>query len=786
MKAGQSRTGAGTRAPRAAGARWGIVALAAAPCLTATPAHTEVWPTTGRALVLGAESWLEGGALGLVENPALLARTPPWSLGVGWLEPYGVSEFTRWDAAASTGLGPCGVGVAWSQLGREAWGARRLSLGAACRPVTDRLALGGSVHQTTRAEARAWSADVGVSAEPTREVQLGFTARSVWRGAERTTAPESEWAASLAWRPEPLALGYSMLRDAVGPIENRWSARVSLGPLDTHLAYADRVGEEWRVALALSLRVSAVRLRAGQESGQRLPASRGGTAELQLPRVQPAARKPISSLGWNLDAGVIGRGERGLGLRGGLMWSRRSHAGHGVLLAASGSRDPGEPSGLDEGRVHAEMAHRLLGTWRAGALDLHVGRGLVVSRNGGHGTAGAGVLAAAENGAETARAPVPAPAGVAVEWGSAGRSRWLGAWTRIRRDARPLGGGLWPAGGRLHRTDTERARRGGLAEELTVLAYTHHPAPAWAVGLGLAAVRHGASAPRLLPGGVRRAGDEWITTMGECRLRAGLLSWEAALDRTGRGAVSLYGRFALSPRRSRLRFECLLERAPPGYAAATAWPSLARFTNLFARAEVSPLAAPWLLSLARRVEERWLAPTATLPARRQWIAQSSATLTRRAPWGSLALETGVREEQRADNADAPGHPIWSGSARGWWSGSWIWSPARAATLRLRPSWRRQASGWRETWSLAVAGTGAVQWEVEAVLRPGGTVSEEEAGIEGDPLGGVRLDPSTSPARLRLLAARGAAEAEFRWSETTAGPRPEIWLRLRGTAGGGLW
>ena len=762
------------------------LALTALLSLAVSPAHGEVWPTTGRALVLGAENWLEGGALGLVENPALLSRARRWSLGVGWLEPYGVREFTRWDLAASAGLGAGGVGLAWSQLGREAWGARRLSLGVASRLVADHLSLGGSVHRATRAETQAWSADLGLCAQPARELQIGLTARSVWRGGERTTAPESEWAASLVWRPEPLALGYSMLRDAVGPIENRWSARVSMGPVDTHLAYADRVGEEWRVALALSLRLFATRLAVGQESGRRLPESRGGTLELELPASRPTTAPARGALHWGLDAGVVGRGERGLGLRGGVEWSRQTRDGSGFVLAASGSRDPGEPSGLDEGRAYARIAKARLGEWHAGALDLHLGRGLVVSRNGGHAAAGPGVLAAVENGAGFERAPVPAPTGVAAQVGGEGRSRWLAAWTRIERDARPLAGGLWPVGGRLHRTETERDRRGALAEELTVLAYAHHPRPEWAIGFGLAAVRHGAAAPRLVPGGLVRSGGGWITTMGLWRHRAGRLSWEAALDRTGRSALSLYGRFSTSPRRARLRLEFLLERAPPGYAAATAWPSLARLTNLFARAELSPLAAPWLLSLARRVEERWQAPTTTLPARRQWIVQSSATVTRRTDWGSLGLEAGVREEQRTQSAVATGDPLWSASTRGWWSGSWIWRPGDAATLRLRPSWRRYASGWRESWSLTVSGTGILQWEVEAILRPGGTVSEEEGGVEGDPLGGVRLDPSTSPARLRLRAGRGATEAEFRWSETTAGPRPEIWLRVRGTGAGGLW
>jgi hypothetical protein len=740
----------------------------------------EVWPESGRSIVLGPEAMLAPGALGVFSNPALLLGAGRWSVGAAWLEPFEVPEFARADAAAAARAGRLGVGIGWSTLGRGDWGASAATAGAAVDLLPARLILGTSLRRSTRSATSAWSADLGVWSRPAREWRAGIAARGAWRGDASGIAAEPEWEAALAWSPEPLAFGLSILRDAVGPVENRLGARLAMGPIETHLAYADRAGDESRVALGISLKALGFRLGGAQESGRELPDTKGGYLELPAAAGPPRSpRRTRAQLDWGVTAGQIGGLERGFGARAGARLRLARSETWSVAVSAAASRDPGEPSGLDEGRAALWFAVPRLGELLIGSFDLGAGRGLVLAGAAGRPSGLAARPFRAEPASDWRRTPVPALAGVAgtVALGSAARLHL--ALGQTSRDARPIGDALWPSGGRLHRSDLERGRRGLLVESLRAVALERGWGDGTRLLLGTAAAEHGPHAPRLAPGGRTRSSGLWTFATFESRSRTFVHSSEVARDDADRWAGSLHLRAAAGGRTPRARLELVAESLPPGFASATAWPAVARFRHVALRAEALPLGPAWSLVGGRRLEERWLAPTVTLPARREWWEEEKLALRRRRASATATLEVGRTESRRAATGASDPGGLWRPSRRSWLDAEWVWRPEPATRLWVAPSWSRGASGWRERWSFGVARRGAWSWEIEASVRPGTLVEDDWTLVEGDPLGGYRLVGSTSPTRLRAALRRGMVESEVRWSESSGRPRPEFWLTLQG-------
>lgn len=773
--------------------RWTALAAAALALTPGTRAAAEVWPESGRTMVLGPEAMLSPGALGLVANPALLLGADRWSVGAAWLEPFQVPEFSRTDVAVAARLGPVGAGFGWSALGHGELGASATSVGVGAGLVPGRLVLGSSLRRAARSDASGWSADLGAWARPAREWRAGFAARGVWRGGTGALAPEAEWEAAVAWSPEPLAFGFSILRDAVGPIENRLGARLAMGPLETHLAYADRVGDEARVALGFSLTALGLRLGGAQESGRELPDSKGGFLETTSSRARPhAPAKRSARYEWGLTAGHAGGTASAggtapaLGARmGGSVALRRQDAWI-VELSAAASRDPGELAMVDERRAALRIVSPGKGELLLGSFDLRAGRGLVLAGVGGRATGVPSHAFLAESAGDWRRSPVPALAGAALRLEPLRGLRVHGAAGRTARDARPAGGALWPSGGRLHRTDLERARRGLLGESLWTVAVESDVSRASRLLLGAVGARHGEGAPRLAPGGEPLASGLWAFLAHDARSRTWQYSGEIARDHGGRWAASLHLRAATAARHPRARLEILAERIPPGFAAATGWPAPVRFRQLAARVELLPLGPAWSLVAGRRVDERWLAPTTTLPGRREWWREERLALQRTHAGHTATLEAGRSQARRATTGPSDPEGLWHPTRRRWLDAEWIWQPGPATRLRVAPAWSESTSGWRERWTLGVSRSGAWSWDLEAAVRPGTLVAEDWTLVEGDPLGGYRLAASTSPTRLRLRVRRGFMESELRWTEVSGRPRPEIWLTLSGAHRPAVW
>ncbi len=716
---------------------------------------------------------------------------------MAWLEPYGVAAFTRTDAALAAGGERAAGGIGWSALGRGPWGGHALAVGTSVAAAPDRLQVGGSFRRSTRGEAHAWSADLGIWCHPAREWRTGFAARSLWRGGRPSLSPEPEWEAAVVWAPEPLALGVSIVRDAVGPIENRLGARLAMGPLETLLAYSDRVGDESRLIFGLSLRALGWRFGAARETGRTLPDSKGGFLERVPARresagVEAAGRKSAArapahlgrdrrmTLSWGVTIGQTAGPAAGWGLRGGGIASARGPRGGGLELLAAASRDPGERAGLDESRLTLRLFAARRAEVLLGSFDLRAGRGLVLSAASA-GSEGSDDLVAAVPAGDWRRSPVPSLVGGAARWGE--RTRLHLAWGRAARDARPVGSALWPSGGRLHRTPLELERRGRLEEELWSAAAERRVTSRTRVAVGGATARYRAaggssSAPRLVPGGATAGRRSWAYLALTSESRRGRQSVEVACDGAGRLAAALWLRGATAAEKPRGRLELLAERHPAGFAGAAAWPSLGRLTRLAARAELSPLAAPWTLALTRGFEERWLPPTATLPARHEWVEEGRLSLRRSWGSGSAGLEAGHRDTRRDAAPSSAASGFWLPSARTWLDAEWSFHATSTLRLWLSPRWSRSSSGWREQWALGVAGRGAVAWEIESFVRPGGAVDGEPESFEGNPLGGYRLLTSTSPTRFRLRAARGRVDGEVRWTQSAGRPRPEVWLTVQ--------
>ena len=100
---------------------------------------------------------------------------------------------------------------------------------------------------------------------------------------------------------------------------------------------------------------------------------------------------------------------------------------------------------------------------------------------------------------------------------------------------------------------------------------------------------------------------------------------------------------------------------------------------------------------------------------------------------------------------------------------------------------RRAGAWREQWTLALERRSVrSSARVELHFRPG--VAAATATLDGDPLGGLVLDRSISPARCelevsRMLGSRGASRVGVRVGArtlaTSDSPRLAVWSWIGG-------
>jgi hypothetical protein len=112
--------------------------------------------------------------------------------------------------------------------------------------------------------------------------------------------------------------------------------------------------------------------------------------------------------------------------------------------------------------------------------------------------------------------------------------------------------------------------------------------------------------------------------------------------------------------------------------------------------------------------------------------------------------------------------------------------------------RRFTTTERETWRFTLSADRArpLRWDLGLDFHPGVTSSSGIV-VEGDPLGGFRFAPSTSPSRLRLRLSTPAPGSgstanpgsfwvlprvlalEGLWGVSSQGPRFEIWCTVAG-------
>lgn len=890
-----------------------VAALAAATLLCAVfqpigrrPALAEVWPQSATALIRGPLDSLEPGALALWSNPALLAAGSGPRVGAAFLEPFGVSELARGDAALGLRSGSLAWGAGGSRFGRDEFAALAWAVGVAGaigesppsavvargEPFSDPPILWGiGVRRHERDRSAAWAVDLGARVTPSRQLAASIVARSALRAGELAVAPDPEWQVDVCWSREAAAIGLGIARDAVGPLAGSAALRATLGGVRLFTVLTRIAGGETRAGIGIEVQARGVSLAAGREVGPTLGESRAaaiawgrpravsrsfmhtiGAAEIEPSPIDSARAMPESdslleddrldewdralerfasdaeedratglapegtseslsgpgdeddvsdsilvdsgsvALGWEEDRETTpvrsgaprGRGQMQLASRltfGGdfarargaavsLSTAARLPLGRKVqaTLRFSGTRDTGEPAVLDEARASLSLVKRGRAFLVAGAYDLAIGEGLAAAGTGsvpitpGAGTSLLRLAPAARRG----RTPQASPWGVAALWRLPKGPELLAWWERTARDSREAGGGRWPSGGRFHASALERARRGTLEERARGLALAwREPGSRSELAIAWARASFAGAGPRLLPGGALLGHGDWLSISGRARAGSGMLVGEWALGPGGRTAQSLRAR--LTPRTGgrSARFEWA--RRAPGFAPVEASPASPPRGRVAVRCPLGGLSSwsqGWVETSA---EERWSAPTASLPGRATWIHEALAGMRAQVEGASASLEVVATESWRGDFTGKP-----FGGGAGLDREPWRWrlrtrvrwlEPRSRCQFLLGHTLRLAGGVGREVWDASCQARlrGGGWWRLRAELRPGALgPSQGESGPawETDLLGGVRFLPTASPARvtawLRLpLAEPATADLFARCSSTSRNPRYEL-------------
>jgi hypothetical protein len=737
-------------------------------------------------------AWAVDLGLALVPVPAVrLSAVARSALRVADLD---TAPEPEWEIAASWSRGPARLSAA---LVRDA-------VGPISRSVAARLGVDWSWLQLTVQEISGGEPRFGLA------VGLRLTSLSVAAAQETgPVLPESR-AVVVGWqRSSPVN---SPLR-LVAPPLLAFPSSMAVGEADTDsLAIGEAAGADAERELDSDPELIEIE---GEAALERL--TRESTTELRRPRPRPPAIPKTSGLrlrgAYRWTAGSRTTAYRGLGLAGGGTLSLTGLREFELHLSTALSRDVGEADGIDEKRISLWIGRNKTGALLLGAFDIGFASALAAGEPG----IGAGTtrqpLVRLQAAARATRPRVPAAVGAALMITAAPHVRaalWSG---NTARDARPIAASLWPSGGRFHRSETELSRRGLLGEQMTGGAVEWSSAAGRTrVALMATHAHYRGRTPRLLSGGMTVESGFWFS---------GAARWERGGTRVqGEMAVGPRGKTALVYRlRTRtpgpspaLRGDLLLLRRAAGFDAATAWPTSTPENRIQLRADLRLWHPSARLTLLEEFDRRWSPPGKTVPARRRWWRTDGVGIRLSGVRNRLSLEWNRRQgwehpPSLSSNTAAPAPRQGSWGLRA----AWVWRPGRGTiSVGLGHSLRSTGASRRERWDVFCAGKppGSLNWQLTYGIRPGATQSGSSGvEIEGDPLGGLRFAPSTSPSRVRLsltfpLGRRGGRETggnarknsspfairtlalEGLWGVSSRGPRVEVWCTVIGgeTAG----